>query len=92
MTTYTITLTEAEEKALRVVTIDPNDWIQNAVHERCRVAIEEVVQYEVQRRLSSGEPIPSTKEEIVLSSDIETAADRQIRLEEEFKTPMKEQG
>ena len=82
---YTIELTDAEDKALSVVTIDQNEWIQNAVHERCRIAIEEIVQTEVQRLLSEGKPITGSKEDIVLSAQIETAAERQARLEEEFK-------
>jgi hypothetical protein len=40
---YTITLTEAEDKALSYVALSQQDWIDNAVHERCRVAIDEIV-------------------------------------------------
>jgi len=36
MATYTVTLTDAEDKALRYVAFDPQDWIDNAVHNRCR--------------------------------------------------------
>lgn len=81
---YTVTLTEAEDKALSVVAMDQNDWIQNAVHEQCRRAIEEIVQVEIQRLLAEGKPISGSKEEIVLSADIETAAERHARLEQEF--------
>lgn len=80
---YTITLTDAEDKALSVVALDQNEWIQNAVHERCRIAIEEIVQAEVQRLLAEGKPITGTKDDIVLAADIETAAERQARLEAE---------
>jgi hypothetical protein len=31
MKTYTISLTEAEDKALSAVAIDQNEWIQHAV-------------------------------------------------------------
>ena len=89
---YTIELTDAEDKALSVVTIDQNEWIQNAVHERCRIAIEEIVQTEVQRLLSEGKPITGSKEDIVLAADIETAAERQARLEEEFRKLQEQQG
>lgn len=81
---YTITLTDAEDKALSVVAFDQNEWIQNAVHERCRIAIEEIVQVEVQRLLAEGKPITGSKEDIVLQADIETAAERQARLEAEL--------
>lgn len=39
---YTITLSDAENKALGVVALSQQDWIDNAVHERCRVAIEDM--------------------------------------------------
>jgi hypothetical protein len=80
---YTITLSDAEDKALSVVAVSQEDWIQNAVHERCRIAIEEIVNAEVQRKLAAGEPITGSKEDIVLAADIETAAERQLRIEEE---------
>jgi len=83
MTTYTITLTSAEDKALGVVSLSQNDWIQNAVKERCRIAIEEIVAAEVQRKLAAGEAITGSKDDIVMAADIESAAQRQARMEAE---------
>lgn len=83
MATYTITLTDAENKALNVVAISAQDWIDNAVHERCRIAIEEIVAAEVQRKLAAGESITGSKEDIVIAADIESAAERQVRMEAE---------
>jgi hypothetical protein len=83
--TYTITLTDAQDKALSVVTLDQQDWIENAVSERCRIAIDEIVNAEVQRKLAAGETISGTKDEIVLAADIETAAERQARMQAEFE-------
>ena len=80
---YTITLTPAEDKALSVVAFDQNEWIQNVVHERCRIAIEEIVQVEVQRLLAEGKPITGSKDDIVLEANIETALERQTRLDAE---------
>jgi hypothetical protein len=37
--TYTITLSDAQDKALSVVAVDQQDWIENAVFERCRIAL-----------------------------------------------------
>lgn len=88
---YNITLTDAEDKALSIVAIDQNDWIQNVVHERCRVAIEEIVQVEVQRLLAEGKPITGSKEDIVLAANLETAIERQTRLEQEHKKLLEEQ-
>ena len=80
MTTYTITLTDAQDKALSVVALDQQDWIENAVHERCRIAIEEIVNAEVQRKLAANEPITGSKDDIVMAADVETAAERNERL------------
>lgn len=77
---YTITLSAAENKALSIVALSPQDWINNAVHERCRIAIEEIVAQEVQRKLAAGEPITGTKDDIVLAATIETAAERQAQI------------
>jgi hypothetical protein len=80
---FTITLSGAENKALGVIAVDQNDWIQNAVHERCRIAIDEIVAAEVQRKLTAGEPITGTKDDIVMAADIESAAERKARIEAE---------
>lgn len=89
---YTITLSDAEDKALSVVAFDQNEWIQNAIHERCRIAIEEIVQTEVQRLLAEGKPITGSKDDIVLAAPIETAAARQARIEAEIKAELEQQG
>jgi hypothetical protein len=83
MATYTITLSNAEDKALKSVAVSAQDWIDNAVHERCRIAIEEIVNAEVQRKLAANETISGSKEDIVLAADIESAAERQARLDTE---------
>jgi len=81
--TYTIILSDAEDKALKYVALSAQDWIDNAVHERCRIAIEEIVNAEVQRKLAAGEPITGSKEDIVMAAQIESAAERTARLEAE---------
>lgn len=89
---YTITLSDAEDKALSIVAFDQNEWIQNAVHERCRIAIDEIVQQEVQRLLSEGKSITGSKDDIVLAAPIETSAERSKRLQEEFLKLQDQQG
>jgi hypothetical protein len=81
MTTYTVTLSAAEDKALSYVAFSQDEWIQNAVHHRCYVAIEEIVAAEVQRLLAVGQPIPSSKDAIVLAAPIKTAAERQAEID-----------
>ena len=78
---YTITLTDAQDKALSVVALDQQEWIENAVFERCRIAIDEIVNAEVQRKIAAGETISGTKEEIVLAADVKTAAQVQADYE-----------
>ena len=84
MITYTITLSDAEDKALGVVAYSQNEWIQNAVHERCRIAMEEIVAAEVQRKLAAGESITGSKDDIVMAATVESAAQRQARMEAEM--------
>jgi hypothetical protein len=75
--TYTITLSDAEDKALGFVAFSQDDWIQNAVHNRCRIAIEEIVAAEVQRITASSGTISGTKEDIVNAAPIKSAAERE---------------
>ena len=84
MATYTITLSDAEDKALHVVALSAQDWINNAVHERCRIAIDEIVNAEVQRKLAAGESITGSKEDIVNAANVESALERQARIEAEM--------
>jgi hypothetical protein len=81
MAIYTITLSDAEDKALGIVAFSQNDWIQNAVHERCRLAIEEIVAAEVQRLLGEGKSITGSKDDIVIAAPIKSAAERQAEAE-----------
>jgi hypothetical protein len=73
---YTITLTDAQQKALEYVTYDPQEWIENAVHNRCRIAIDEIVNLEVDRITSQGGEISGTKDDIVLAAPIKSVKER----------------
>ena len=86
MATYTINLSDAEDKALHYVAMSAQDWIDNAVHERCRVAIEEIVNSEVQRKLAAGESITGSKDDIVMAAQIESAAERKAKIEAELQS------
>ena len=78
----TISLTEAEAKALAYVAYNPQDWAENAVKERARIAMDEIFQLEVQRMLADPNTteIPADKEAVVLAADIQSAAERQDAL------------
>lgn len=77
----TITLSDAEFKALEFVAISAQDWADNVVHERCRIAMEQIVAAEVERITASGGSISGTKEDIVNAAPIKSAAQRQAELD-----------
>ena len=81
---YTVILSDAEDKALSVIALSQQDWIDNAVHTRCHIAMEEIIAQEVQRKLALGESITGTKDDIVLAAPIETAIERQAKFEAEL--------
>jgi hypothetical protein len=87
MANYTITLSAAEDAALSSVALSQNDWVQNAVHERCRVAIDEIVALTVQKCLETNTQIPGSKDAMVeLAFEqgwVKTAAQRQAEAEAE---------
>lgn len=82
MTTYTINYTVTEDKAMQYAALSVDDWIQNAAHERARIAIDDIVQIGVQKCLENNVQIPSSKEGIVdLAFErgwVKTAAERNI--------------
>jgi hypothetical protein len=76
----TITLTEAEAKALSYVAYDPQEWSENLVKERARIAMDEIFQLEVARMLADPNTteITADKEAVVLAANIQSAAQRQL--------------
>lgn len=81
MKTYTIEITDAQDRALRHVALDPQQWIQNVVNVRCDVAIDGIVKIEIERRLTAGDTISGSKADIVLSASIESAVEQQARFD-----------
>jgi hypothetical protein len=77
MPSYTVTLTDAENKALGIVSYSQQVWIDNVVHERCRVASDEIVSEEIRRLWKAGLPIPATADEIIMNAPIPSAAERE---------------
>jgi hypothetical protein len=59
---YTITLTTAQDQALSYVAASQQDWIDNAVTNRARIAIDEIVALTVQKCLDTGTQVPSSKD------------------------------
>jgi len=83
--TIQIELTDTQFKGLEYAALSPQDWAENAVTERCRIANDEIVQITVQHCLDNGIQVPATREAIVtyaFDNDIvKTAAVRQAEAE-----------
>ncbi len=86
---YTIELSNAEAKALSAFAVDPQGWVENFVKERCRIVIDEIASEVINFKLSAGETISGTKEDIVMGADVETAAERQARIEAQIAEDIK---
>ena len=85
-TTYTVSITDAEKKALEYIALSVQDWIDNAVHNRARIAMDEIYDAEVARMTADPDitSIPADKEAVVLAADIKSAAVRQAESEAEM--------
>jgi hypothetical protein len=65
MPNITIELTDTQYKGLEYAALSPQEWAENAVTERARVANDEIVQLTVQHCLDNGIQVPATRELIV---------------------------
>jgi len=77
-TTYTVSISDAEKKALEYIAVSVQDWIDNAVDNRARIAIDEIYNLEVARMTADPDiaTIPADKDQVVLDADIKSAATR----------------
>lgn len=77
MNTFTISITDVEVAALAHVMSDPQEWAQNAISERARIATDEIVQREIARMVADPNiaEIPATAAEIVLAAELPVPAD-----------------
>jgi len=79
MTTYTTTLTAAETKAMEHIAFSVQDWVDNALQNRARIAMDEIYEAEVARMTADPTitSIPADKEQVILDADIKSAAQTQ---------------
>jgi len=72
-------------KGLEYAAFSPQDWVENAVTERARIANDEIIQMYTTRALDEGVQIPATRELIVADAFTrgwaQTAAQAQAALE-----------
>ena len=78
--TITIELTDTQYKGLEYAALSPQEWTENAVTNRARIANDEIVDITVKHCLDNGIQVPATRELIVafaFDNDIvKTAAER----------------
>lgn len=83
--TITIELTDTQFKGLEYAALSPQEWAENAVTERCRIANDEIVSIYTNRALDEGIQIPATRELIVADAFtrgwVKTAAVRNAEAE-----------
>jgi hypothetical protein len=86
MAIYTITLTDAETKAMEYAALSVQDWADNALQNRARIAMDEIYDAEVARMTEDPTitSIPADKEAVVLAADIKSAAVRNAEAEAEM--------
>jgi len=65
MPNITITLTDTQYKGLQYDALDPQEWAENAVTNRARIANDEIILMYTNRALDEGVAIPATRELIV---------------------------
>lgn len=80
-----VELTETQYKGLEYAALSPQEWADNAITERCRIANDEIVDITVKHCLDNGIQVPATREAVVayaFDNDIvKTAAVRQAEAE-----------
>jgi len=85
MPSITIALTDTHMKGLEYAALSPQEWAENAVTERARIANDEIVNLYVQHCLNNGVQVPATREDIVAAAFadgvVKTAAVRQEEAE-----------
>jgi hypothetical protein len=63
---FNVTLTEAENLALGHVALSQEEWINNVIHERCRVAMDDIMKIALEKSIETSTTLPTSKDEIVL--------------------------
>lgn len=79
---YTVSLSSEEEKALSTEMVSIQAWLDNAIHNRASQAIDSIVQEYSDRQPSK---IPNAEKlQIVRDAEVETAIERNARIEQEI--------
>ena len=87
MANYTIEVSESDDKALKYIAHDVQDWIENLVINRARKAKDTIYEMEVARMNEdpSITSIPADVDQVVMNADIKSYAERQAEYEDNPK-------
>ena len=69
-TSYTVSITEGEFKALQTVMVDQKEWIENAVKTRARIATVEITNNYTQFKINKGESITAVGSTAIIEAAI----------------------
>ena len=96
MPSITVELTDTQLKGLEYAAVSPQDWADNALTNRARIANDEIVQTAMNWYLDNGVQVPATREAIVADAFtrniVKTAAVRQQEAEAEQAAMMEARG
>jgi hypothetical protein len=85
MPSITVELTDTQLKGLEYAALSPQDWADNALTNRARIANDEIVQIVMNHCLDNGIQVPATREAIVAygfdNGIVKTAAQRNAEAE-----------
>jgi hypothetical protein len=84
MKKFTIIVSEAEEKALSTVMIDIQEWVQNAISNRARQAIDKIISDTTSsnpKKLNEAE-----REQIIIAAKVKTAVEINAEAEAELRS------
>ena len=69
-TSYTVGITTGEFKALQTVMVDQQDWIENAIKERARIATIDITNAYTQFKINKGEAITAVGSTAIIEAAI----------------------
>jgi len=69
-TSYTVGITTGEFKALQTVMVDQQDWIENAIKERARIATVDITNKYTQLKIANGQAITAVGSTAIIEAAI----------------------
>ena len=69
-TSYTVGITTGDYKALQYVMVDQNNWVNNALTNRARIASDEIINLYTQFKINKGEAITAVGSTAIIEAAI----------------------